>query len=245
MICPKCGFEQAEGGVECARCGIVFAKVGRTPARRRKDPQPSARDAPPPAPEQTAPQAEATLPVIALVPVLLILLYFSWRVIPSSLASNAAGHSFMHRINLPFHEAGHVFFRFFGRFMHSLGGSLGQLLMPLICFVALKYKTRDDFGAAVCLWWFGENLVDMAPYMNDARSLALPLLGGNFGYSAPYGFHDWQFLLTESGLLRYDHALARTSHLIGASLMLAGIAWGSALMMRRWKAERRSPRREG
>lgn len=202
------------------------------------EPQPSAREEAPPA-EEISREDKASLPAIAQVPVLLILLYFSGRVIPSSLASNAAGHSFMRLVNLPFHEAGHVFFQFFGRFMHSFGGSLGQLLMPLICFVALKYKTRDAFGAAVCLWWFGESFVDMAPYMNDARSLSLPLLGGNFGYSSPYGFHDWEFLLTESGLLQYDHAIARTSHGIGSLLMLAGIVWGSALMVRQWQADSR------
>ena len=26
MLCPKCGFEQAEGKSECFRCGIVFSK---------------------------------------------------------------------------------------------------------------------------------------------------------------------------------------------------------------------------
>jgi len=201
-------------------------------------PPPPARDEPHP-PQEISREDNASLPAIAQVPVLLILLYFSWRVIPSSLAGNAPSHSFMHLVNLPFHEAGHVFFRFFGRFIHSLGGSLGQLLMPVICFRALKYKTRDDFGAAVCLWWFGENWVDMAPYMNDARTLSLPLLGGNFGYSSPYGFHDWQFLLTESGLLPYDHAIARTSHLTGSLLMLAAIVWGSALMVRQWRADSR------
>ena len=200
--------------------------------------EPSAREAPHPA-QEVSWEDKAALPAIAQVPVLLILLYFSWRVIPSAIASNAPGHSFMHLINLPFHEAGHVFFRFFGRFMHSLGGSVGQLLMPLICFIALKYKTRDDFGAAVCVWWFGENFVDMAPYMNDARALALPLIGGNFGYSSPYGFHDWEFLLTESGLLQYDHAIARISHVTGSLLMLTGIVWGSMLMVRQWKADRR------
>jgi len=26
MNCPKCGFEQPDGGVDCARCGVIFAK---------------------------------------------------------------------------------------------------------------------------------------------------------------------------------------------------------------------------
>jgi hypothetical protein len=26
MICPKCGFEQADGGIDCLRCGIVFSR---------------------------------------------------------------------------------------------------------------------------------------------------------------------------------------------------------------------------
>ncbi len=39
-----------------------------------------------------------------------------------------AGASFLHLINLPLHEAGHVFFAPFGDFMTSLGGStLGWL----------------------------------------------------------------------------------------------------------------------
>ena len=41
--------------------------------------------------------------------------------------------SFWHLVNLPFHEAGHILFRPFGRLMTSLGGSITQLLMPLIC----------------------------------------------------------------------------------------------------------------
>ncbi len=113
----------------------------------------------------------------------------------SSIASNAAGDSLLHLVNLPFREAGHVFFRPFGQFMTSLGGSMGQLLMPLICLLTLLLKTRDPFGAAVCGWWFGENLLDMAPYIGDARAGQLPLIGGNFGHSSPYGFHDWEYLL--------------------------------------------------
>jgi len=150
----------------------------------------------------------------------------------SSVDSNAAGESSLHLVNLPFHEAGHVIFRPLGQFMASLGGTLGQLLMPLICFGVLLLKTRDPFGASVALWWFGENFLDIAPYINDAREGDLPLLGGNFGHSSPYGFHDWEYILNEAGLLHMDRALARLSHLTGSLVMLTALGWGGLLIYR-------------
>ena len=57
-----------------------------------------------------------------------------------------------------------------GRFMSVLGGSLMQLLIPAVCAGTLLLQTRDPFGAACCLWWIGENLLDLAPYIADARA---------------------------------------------------------------------------
>jgi hypothetical protein len=152
--------------------------------------------------------------------------------------SNAAGKSFLHLINLPFHEAGHVFFRPLGAFMTSLGGTLGQLLMPLIALLVLLLKTRDPFGAAVALWWLGENFLDIAPYINDARAGQLPLIGGNYGHSSPYGFHDWEYILTETGLLHLDQQLAQASHTLGALIMLLALGWGAAVVYQRFQVAR-------
>jgi hypothetical protein len=168
--------------------------------------------------------------------VLLVIFLWGWKFILSSPGNNAAGNSFMHLIDLPFHEAGHIFFRPFGNLIASLGGSLGQLLMPCVCLIVLLLKTRDPFGASVALWWFGQNFIDMAPYINDARSLTLPLIGGNTGDSSPYGFHDWQFILTELHLLKYDHALAALSHWVGAVLMLTACLWGAAVLIKHYKS---------
>ena len=230
MICPKCAAEQADDAISCSACGIVFAKYARYLARQaqREEERQQAIESLP------IPQADNDLVFYGRGFALLILLWFSWGLIPASIASNAAGQSFMHLINLPFHEAGHIMFSPFGAVITSLGGSLGQLLMPLICLFVLWFKTRDAFGAGVCAWWFGENFLDMAPYINDARSRSLPLLGGNIGETSPYGFHDWEFILNETGLARFDHSIATSAHVLGSILMLLAIAWSAYWLKRQF-----------
>jgi hypothetical protein len=149
--------------------------------------------------------------------------------------TNYVFKSFWHLVNLPFHEAGHIIFRPFGRFITSLGGSLGQLLMPLVCMAVFLIKTRDTFAASFTLWWFGENFMDLAPYINDARSGTLPLLGGNTGRTSPYGFHDWEFILNEAGLMRYDHALAGFAYKFGSLLMMCALVWCGYILLKQYR----------
>ena len=63
----------------------------------------------------------------------------------------------------------------------------------------LLVEARDRYAAAVALWWAGENLVDMAPYVADARALQLVLLGGHTG--AEVEGHDWEAILGALGWL--------------------------------------------
>lgn len=221
MICPKCGTRQPDGATSCANCGIVFAKYARHQARQAQQAEARQRELE----ALPIPQASSTSVFYGRCAALLIIAWFSRELIPAPLSANAAGQSFMHLVNLPFHEAGHILFRPFGAVVTSLGGSLGQLLMPLVCLLVLWLKTRDAFGAGVCGWWFGENFLDIAPYIDDARSLSLPLLGGNFGDSSPYGFHDWEFILSETGLLHLDHTLAGAAQWIGGLIMLVAMLW--------------------
>jgi len=168
---------------------------------------------------------------------LVIIVVWKSRLIFVNISGNVAGESLLHLVNLPFHEAGHVLFRPFGRFMTSLGGTVGQLLIPLICLLVILIKTRDTFGAAICLWWFGENFLDIAPYINDARTGVLPLVGGNFGNSSPYGFHDWEYLLAETGLLHFDYALAKAAHLFGSMLMALAVAWAGYVLLLQYRRQ--------
>jgi len=164
--------------------------------------------------------------------VFLLLLWWGWRFITTPLETNYTGESFLHLINLPFHEAGHLLFMPFGRFMMFLGGTLGQILMPIICLAMFLLKTRDPFGASVALWWTAENFMDVAPYINDARALDLMLLGGVTGKETDG--HDWENILGMLGWLPYDHRIAHLSYDLGIALMLASFAWGVVLLLRHY-----------
>jgi hypothetical protein len=243
MQCPKCGFQQTGQTEECPKCGIIFDKY----IKLNKDRSTVASFKG----QITEPKIDKNAflndllfyvkleanPLIGSARALffVIMLIWGFKFILSPMDAGYAMDSFWHLVNLPFHEAGHLIFRPFGRFMTSLGGSLSQLLIPLLCMAVFLLKTRDTFAAAFALWWFGENFMDLAPYINDARSLTLPLLGGNTGRTSPYGFHDWEFILKESGLAHYDHSLAQIAYRFGTVLMIFALVWGGYILYKQYK----------
>lgn len=137
--------------------------------------------------------------------------------------------SWLHLPDLIFHEAGHFLFAPFGRFMTVLGGSLFQCLLPVLLAVAFL-RQQDAFGAAVCTWWAGQNLVDVSPYIADARALRMPLIGGGTG--AEVEGHDWEFLLTELNWLHLDRAIGTVVFRLGLLVMVAALAWGAYAALR-------------
>jgi hypothetical protein len=242
MICPKCGHEQPDGSSECRLCGVIFARI-HTSEPEMLHPQEVSKT--PLTESSPTLQAllkerllrvdpdESRLLVAGRALVYLVLLLWGFRLMTSSIASNYVGESFLHLINLPFHEAGHLFFSPFGRFIQVLGGTLGQWLVPLIVLCAFVLK-GNPFGATVGLWWLGESFLDIAPYMDDARAGQLMLLGGVTG-SEVEDYHDWEVLLTKLGWMQYDHLIARITFAIGVSFMLLSLAWGGYILWRQYK----------
>ncbi|MCX6169602.1 MAG: hypothetical protein NTX65_09685 [Ignavibacteriales bacterium] len=110
---------------------------------------------------------------------------------------NAGSFTFIDYINLLIHEGGHGIFKIFGKFLYTIGGTLMQIIIPSM-FIIFYFIKKKRFGTQVFLVLLGENLINISVYAADARAQKLPLLGGNKVY------HDWNWLLRETGLLEYD-----------------------------------------
>lgn len=121
-------------------------------------------------------------------------------------------------VDLAIHETGHLVFAPFGEFLHFAGGTLLQLLLPL-AFVASFWRRHDPFAASVALWWTAQNCWHISVYAADARTQALPLVGG--------GEHDWAYLLGALGWLQHDVTVARAFTALGVLLWLTAIGFGA------------------
>ena len=117
-------------------------------------------------------------------------------------------------IDLVFHEAGHTLTVFFGEFVYVLGGTLGQLLVPVLLSLAFFVK-QDWLGTLIMLWWAGQSLVNVGIYVADARAQELPLLVD--------GGHDWAYLLGKLHLLQFDELIGEAFNLTGLVIMIAAI----------------------
>src|SRR5574337_1628666 len=71
-------------------------------------------------------------------------------------AANKDGFLVLDHVNLVIHEAGHFFFGWFGYTLGILGGTLGELLVPLL-IAAYFFWRRETAGTAFAAFWFFEN----------------------------------------------------------------------------------------
>ncbi len=104
-------------------------------------------------------------------------------------------YTLLDNFHLIVHEAGHLFFSFFGTFVQFLGGTLMQLIIPILLLV-IFYKSAMPKGMQLSFFLLGHSLINVSVYAADARTQVLPLLGN--------GKHDWNYLLNEMNLLNFD-----------------------------------------
>ena len=128
-------------------------------------------------------------------------------------------------VDTAIHEFGHYLFMPFGRMMTILGGSLFQVVFPLIFMgYFLRPGKRDVHAATVCLWWVSLNLLGVAIYMADARAGQLMLLNGLTGQESDA--HDWWNLFTMWGQLRNDTIIAARVRALAVLTCTASIGIG-------------------
>ena len=133
-------------------------------------------------------------------------------------------------LNLAIHEAGHAFFGWYGDFIGIAGGTIMQLMAPLITMF-MFYRQRDHFGVAIALCWLATNLFGVAAYAADARAGELPLV--TIGSGDPD--HDWYIMLAETNLLNYDKVIGGIIRGMGILAFGSGIGfgWWVVLQMRK------------
>jgi hypothetical protein len=235
--CPKCGHSPLPADqslpAACGACGVILAKVGQAPVRRAAsilaDDGPREERAPWHAMLTYVPDRVDALAFYMRAALLLGFAAWSWVLIRLDVPAGEMAGSFIHRPLLIFHEAGHVVFRVLGEWMGVLGGTLGQLVMPLVLAGALLVKNRDTFGGAIGLWLFGVSVLDVAPYMYDALDPQMTLLGGGTGRDS---MHDWIYLFESMNALARSQAIGRTTHALGAVVVLLALAWAAWILRR-------------
>ncbi len=123
-------------------------------------------------------------------------------------------------VDLPIHETGHLLFRPFGEFLMVAGGSLFQVIMPAI-FVGYFVWNEKYYSAAIVLFWVGQSILNVFVYAADAVVMQLVLISGLTGSEG--SFHDWNYLLTETGLINSTRTVAGLIRLTGTLTIIAAI----------------------
>jgi hypothetical protein len=122
---------------------------------------------------------------------------------------------FIDGVDLIFHEAGHAIFSFFSLFISVAAGTGLQIALPL--FISIYFfLSGQKVSGALCLLWVGQNLLNVSIYAGDAVRMQLDLLGGD-GV-----IHDWNYLLSNVGLLSSARTVASTLYSMGLITMFLG-----------------------
>ncbi len=147
----------------------------------------------------------------------LYLLYFSYQIISGKLETINA---FIHNIDLPIHEFGHLFFGIiFGNgLIMFAGGNLFQTIFPIIMTIGLLFN-KDKFGAGVCGVWVGETLIDASYYISDASARELPLITGD------PDTHDWFNVSAELNILHLDTKIGGFIFFVGSLVIISSLLY--------------------
>lgn len=152
--------------------------------------------------------------ILKLVVAIFAALYFLWC------AYDPFTWKMIDGVDLLIHEAGHPIFHIFGEFIGVAGGSIMQVLVPLVFFGYFVYRGQY-YSASFILFWVGQSTLNVFVYANDAVVMQLPLLSGMTGSEG--GFHDWNYLLDATGMLGHTKQVAAVIRILGTAAIVLAI----------------------
>jgi len=129
-------------------------------------------------------------------------------------------------VDLIIHESGHFIFWIMGEFGGFLGGTLMQLLVPLLLFVYFAVR-KESVSVSFVILWLGQNFVNISVYIKDAIDMSLPLVGG--------GTHDWNYMLSEMEMLPLAPVLGELVYISGLLIIIVGILFGFLSLTREYQ----------
>jgi hypothetical protein len=141
---------------------------------------------------------------------LIVGLYFLWC------AYKPDEWHFLDNVNLVIHEAGHIVFMPFGEFVMIAGGSLFQVIVPLV-FCGYFFWRGQYYAGCLTAFWPGESILNVSVYARDAVEMQLPLLGGQDS------IHDWNYMLDRLGMLGSTATIAGLIRFAGALTIIAAL----------------------
>jgi hypothetical protein len=142
----------------------------------------------------------------------LLSLYFLW------IAYDPMQGSFLDNVDLPIHETGHLISRPFGEFLMVAGGSLFQVILPVV-FLGYFLWRKQYYAAAIVGLWVGQSILNVWVYAADAVRMQLVLTSGFTGSEG--SFHDWNYMLERTGLLNSTNKVAGLIRFVGTLTILA------------------------
>jgi hypothetical protein len=142
-------------------------------------------------------------------------IYFLW------IAYAPLQGSFLDLVDLPIHETGHLIFPIFGEFMGIAGGSLFQVILPAV-FVGYFVWRMQYYSAAIVLFWVGQSILNVWVYASDAVFMQLVLTSGFTGSEG--SFHDWNYLLSRTGLIGSTKTVASLIRAVGTIVIVVAAA---------------------
>jgi hypothetical protein len=162
-ICPACQHNVSEEKIKCLYCGGIFSKwtVTRGGSSDVFAEEALIYETPVPSSE------EIHFRIAFRGLIFLILAYYAWILL---IRRTPTFEIFLHHVDLPFHEAGHIIFSFGGKILTLMGGGIMQVLMPCLVFGHFLYR-REFLGSTATLFWIGENLPDVSYYVGNARPM--------------------------------------------------------------------------